>query len=590
MRDAVRALGLCVILLAAYCCGGQPSAPAVPGRSLEIPQFFSSVTVLEDGTIRVQERVVATFHGAWHGLYRTIPIDYRTPQGLNYSLHLQVERVTDDSWPLTSYESRREGRYLVLVIPLRRAENTSRTIEITYVVDNALRFFEDHDELYWNVTGNGWDVPIGAAAASITLPMKTDGIRATAFRGARGSTEAASTTVRGQLVSMDAKGLGLHEGLTAVVGWNPGIIARPTRGAIVGDMISSNWSWPAAFPILVLGGMGLLWLFRGRDPKAGTVTTSYEPPSELSPAETGTLIDGCVDMRDLTATLVDLAVRRYVRIEEDKGQYSFTSLKPESARSALKNHESLLLEALFRTGDHVTPADLKNEFSMRLPDIREAVYLELVMRDFYSKSPGQTSRPYYIAGIILMCAPPALDYLSVRLFDGAAGLLSWSAIASGIVSGIILMAFSRIMPARTRAGTREYAKVRGFQEFLSRVDADRLQRVVKTPAMFEKYLPYAMAFGVAAEWTAPFRGICTERPLWYGSADGSFNPDLLQTHLQRMSIEVGRSMSFVAHDGNDSVWFAGTRDFSESSGSVGSSGFSGGSSGGGFGGGGGGGF
>jgi uncharacterized membrane protein len=146
-------------------------------------------------------------------------------------------------------------------------------------------------------------------------------------------------------------------------------------------------------------------------------------------------------------------------------------------------------------------------------------------------------------------------------------------VIAGILSGLIIIVFGWFMPARTVRGTRELEKVLGFQEFLSRVEADRLERTVRTPEMFEKYLPYAMALGVEDNWAKAFEGIYTQPPSWYTGPGGihTFRPSTLTSNLGVMSTTAASVMASSAR-------------------SSGGSGFSGGRSGGGFGGGGGGGF
>jgi uncharacterized membrane protein len=137
----------------------------------------------------------------------------------------------------------------------------------------------------------------------------------------------------------------------------------------------------------------------------------------------------------------------------------------------------------------------------------------------------------------------------------------------------VVLAFGLVMPARTVRGTRELEKVLGFQDFLARVESDRLNRVVKTPEMFEKFLPYAMALGVESNWAAAFEGIYREPPRWYTGPSGvhTFSPRSFTSDVSRMSAAAATVMASAPR-------------------SSGGSGFSGGSSGGGFGGGGGGGF
>ncbi|MGH9593349.1 MAG: DUF2207 domain-containing protein, partial [Bryobacteraceae bacterium] len=137
------------------------TAAALPGqaRTLTIANFRSEIVVLHSGMVEVTETIQAHFSGQWNGLYRTIPVEYVTPQGFDYSLDLDELRVTDGSGSALRYETSRVRHYLTLKIYVQDANDATRTIVLHYRVTNALRFFDDHDELYWNVTGDEWDVP-----------------------------------------------------------------------------------------------------------------------------------------------------------------------------------------------------------------------------------------------------------------------------------------------------------------------------------------------------------------------------------------------------------------------------------------------
>jgi uncharacterized membrane protein len=300
----------------------------------------------------------------------------------------------------------------------------------------------------------------------------------------------------------------------------------------------------------------------------------------MTPAELGTLVDGKPDMRDITATIVDLAVRGFLHITEieDKGflgffssaEYTFTLKKPRSEWTALKSHERDLLSAMFGSSDSVSLSQLKNKFYRHLPGLREDLYKMLVRHGFYTGRPDRVRLLYVIGGVVLggLLAFGSGTVMATLGMQPAAGIIA------GILSGVIVVIFGWFMPSRTIRGTRELEKVLGFQEFLTRVESDRLERMVKTPEMFERFLPYAMALGVADTWARAFEGIYKEPPQWYSGAHGiqTFRPTTFTSNLGAMSTQAAAVMASAPR-------------------SSGGSGFGGGgSSGGGFGGGGGGGF
>jgi hypothetical protein len=555
------------------------TAPAFAQRSLVIEEFSAAIEVSPDGSVIVEETIRPNFTGSWNGIFRTIPVQYRTPQGLNYTLRLEVESVTDGSGTDLRYEGSRERHYRKLKIWVPGAVNATRTVRIRYRVANALRFFEEHDELYWNVTGDEWEVPIESASARVQLPSGVSGMRATAFRGAYGSTEQDEVEIEPNAVSVrTTRGLGFREGLTLVVGWNPGVVHRPTAIEQTADLVYSNL--PLAIPPLVFLGMWRWWRAKGRDPQLAPVITRYEPPESMTPAELGTLADGKPDMRDITATIVDLAVRGYLHIQETENDgffalftgkdYVFTVKRPPQDWMELRPHERKLLEGMFGEGiDSVRLSDLKNKFYKHLPGLRDYLYGRLVSTGLYSARPDRVRTLYMVGGAI---GGAILAFGSATIM-GALGMQPAAGIIAGILSGAIVLIFGWFMPSRTVRGTRELEKVLGFQEFLSRVEADRLGRMIKTPEMFEKFLPYAMALGVEDSWARAFEGIYQQPPNWYSGPSGvhTFRPSTLTSNLGRMSAQTATVMASSPR-------------------SSGGSGFSGGSSGGGFGGGGGGGF
>src|SRR5262250_3075966 len=314
MKQSFRAFGVLQLLILA--CIFLLFTPRLLARELRIEKFDQQVTVLPSGTVDVTENITFRFIGHWNGIYREIPVEYNTPQGMNYSLFLNVKNITDGSGAKLKFESSRDRHYRKLKIYVPGAEDATKTIVIEYTVSDALRFFEDHDEFYWNVTGDEWDVPVGNASANITLPEGVTGIRTNVFTEAYRSREKqAEAQVVGNGVEVHTTApLAYHEGLTIAVAFDKGIVHEPTQAERTILMLRSNW--PLVIPVFAFAGMFWLWWTRGRDPRLRPIAAQYQPPDQLTPSEVGTLIDNSVDMRDITAAIVDLAVRGYITIEE----------------------------------------------------------------------------------------------------------------------------------------------------------------------------------------------------------------------------------------------------------------------------------
>jgi len=557
---------------------------ALPGaaRELVIQHFDERVTVSPNASIEVAERIDVQFIGGpWHGIYRTIPVEYTDPAGLNFSLFLQPLSVTDDNGQPLKYETSRQGRYLRFKIYVPNADDSTRTVVLRYRVLDAVRFFSDHDELYWNVTGDQWDAPINEASAEIVLPDGTTGVRATAYTGVYGSREQqAQVNVHGNTAEIQATTpLGFRAGLTAVVGWDKGFVHPPSTGQKIWMFLRSNW--PFAIPIIVLFIMIWLWWTRGRDPERDVITVQYEPPDKLSPGECGTLVDDEAGMRDITATLVDLAVQGYMTIEQKQESgmmglthhrdYIFHLKKPSQEWSGARPHEQEMLAAIFGTGTPDVPmADLQNRFYTHLPAIKDRIFDALATRGYYLHRPDVVRQSYIGIGVLI----GFLLALGSGWFQGVTGVASFTWIVTGIVTGAIICGVGWFMTARTLAGARTYAKVLGFEQFLGRVEKDRIERLEKTPQLFEKYLPYAMALHVEKGWVQQFQGIAMQPPSWFqGYYGAGFMPYLLMNDLMAMSFAAGTVMASAPRSVGGGSGFGG-----------------GGMAGGGFGGGGGGGF
>jgi uncharacterized membrane protein len=570
-----RLVALLVLLVIAF-------ATPASARQLKIQKFTAEIFVQSDSVLDVTETIEANFIGAWHGLYRTIPVEYVTPQGFNFSLFVKLEGATDGEGHALKVESSREGHYLKWKIYVDNATDAVRTIALHYRVENGLRFFEDHDELYWNVTGTQWDVPLGNASAQILLPPGVTGVRATDYTGSFGSrAQNADVTISANTVDVSMlRPLGFHEGLTVVVGWDKGFVTQPGTSELINQFLASNW--PLFLPVPVFLFMFWLWYTRGRDPRVGPVAVQYAPPEGMTPAEAGTLVDDDAAMRDITATIVDLAVRGYLVIEEkDKSRllglvsnkdYVFHLKKSPKEWAGLKGHELVLLAGIFSNGlqTDVELSSLQNEFYKNLPNIKNSIFDALMQRGYFQHRPDYV-RSAFVGGGIAM---GALFFFIGSALAQKTGIAPAPFFIAALVSAGIIIGFGWFMPARTVDGAKALAGVLGFEDFLSHVEAGRMDRMNQTPETFEKFLPFAMALGVEKKWVGAFQNIYSQPPSWYqgGSYGGGFQPIYFMHSLDAMTAQASSVMASAPR-------------------SSGGSGFGGGgSSGGGGGGGGGGGF
>jgi len=297
------------------------------------------------------------------------------------------------------------------------------------------------------------------------------------------------------------------------------------------------------------------WDKHGRDPEEGSYVVRYEPVPGKSPAELGTLIDNDADMQDITATLVDLAVRGYVHITEldekhlfgltRSTDYQLDTIRHRSDWKDLKPHEFAYLDALTECapGDDysVKVSELTNKFYRFLPDIRNAIYDELVEADYYRERPDRTKAKWTGLAVAIGFAIGAIGILTLKLAIVLVNPVT--VIVAAVVSLVILILFAQIMPTRTVEGARAREAALGFKEFLSRVESERYKQMITSPDLFEKYLPYAMAFGVEEQWARAFKDIYNQPPQWYSGGTGPFNASSFSQSISTMSHAAGSSMA-----------------------------------------------
>ena len=574
---------------------GRSSSPT-QSRSWHIEDFHSDLRVFSTGAVEVTERIRVRFDGSFNGVYRTIPIEYRGTRGFNVTLRLDVAGVEDGSGSPLRHELSREGHYRKIKVWVPNARDAVRTVVIRYRAENALQHFEEDDlewdELYWNVTGDEWPVSIDASSARIQLPSEVTGIRARAFTGQYGSDEsAADIAIHEAENAVDIRsrrGLGIHEGLTVVVAWDAKaggadgeyVVHRPGQVEKALEFLRSNW--PLIIPLLVFFLMHRIWSKVGKDPEKRPVAAKYEPPAGMTPFEAGVLVDNRPDMRDVTSTLVDLAVRGWLvieQVEEDKlfglvkdTDYIFELQRPLAAAGELKPHERKLLAAMFDGGSdtRVRSSELENSFYKDLPGIKSALFDQLVGDGYYRSRPDRVQGAWIGGGLAGAGIIAALGFVLASNW----GMSQLTVIVAAVPCAAIVIGFGLVMPARTVKGARAQEEVLGFEEFLERVESDRFKRMITGPEMFERYLPYAMALGVEKQWAAAFADILREPPNWYhGPGHATFRPGMFVSDLSGMSNATASAMTTAPR-------------------STGGSGMSGGGgfSGGGFGGGGGGAF
>ena len=562
------------------------SSPGL-AQDFTITKYHSNITVYQDSSFIVRETIDVTFHRPRHGIFRDVPFEYRDDLGKIITTPSHVLSVNDGAGKNWNYKVSKVGHQLNIRIgDANRFVDGHQTYVITYRVENAILFFDDHDELYWNVTGSDWKAVIQEASADVDLEAKNKSKKlwAAGYTGVLGSRESDCTFEtsdnRGKFFTK--KALRPGEGLTIAFGWDKGLIAPPSSWKRFLWAANFKENWVFLLPLFSLIYMANLWYRRGRDPRVReAIKVMYEPPTfenrPLTPAEVGALVDEKLDPRDITSSIVGLAVNGYVSIEEAKKEglifettdYYLKKLKEPD--SDLSPFEIELMRSLLPSSlPGVYVSELKNKFYTNLKTLKKVLYGELIRKKYFLSNPENVRNSYGVIGFLIMIFG---GFAAVFLAPSSPG----RGILAFILAGLPVLGFARFMPAKTKTGASAYMDILGFQEFMNRAEKDRLERMGDTN-LFSKFLPYAIALDVADNWAKAFEGIYQNPPNWYASPMG---------HRTFSAYTFSHSLNSVTSS-LSSAMFSTPRGSGTGGGSGGSGGGGGGSSGGGFGGGGGG--
>jgi len=554
-------------------------APAPTRGQFAIDSFVTSVVVNPDGSLLVREDITFSFRGSHQGIFRRIPAHY-TRDGLEYPLTLSGIGVYDEaSRPLPSEVSYPDHSVAIKAwVP--DAVDTKKTVSVVYHVRRGVLAYDDHDELYWNATGTDWNVPIGSAEVYVTLPAGIGDaeVRTSGFTGPLGAVgrDYAVDRVQSYWRFRTTRALRPREGVTVLVGWPPGHVAHPSGLRRAGWVLADHW--PLALPLVALVWGGFVWWAFGRDPGSKrSVKPEYEPPAGLIPAEAGALLDERAHPRDVIATVVDLAVRGYLSIEPittafGAQDFMFKRLKSVGGDPELKDFELFVLAKVFGGDWDINMrllSEVRHDYDNVFPPIRDRLYRVMVQDGLFPASPGHVRAGWMFAGAVTVVAGfllPSYGPSWLGFYD------TWLRIG-GVLSGLVFVGWSWVMPHKTRLGVQQVAHVRGFQEFLERAEKDRLERL---PAdTFHRWLPWAIALGVTERWIFNFQGLRVSTPSWYMSR-GDFSLPSFAHELSAFSRRAEEAILTTR------------RGYGAAIGAAGGGGFSRGSSGGGMGGGGGG--
>lgn len=603
-----------------------------------IESFHSDIEVRKNGDLLVTETILVKAEGRniKRGIFRDFPTRYKNAQSGEHRVGFEILSVKRNGSEEPYFiKDRDNGKRVYIGSEAVFLPADFHQYEITYLSSRQLGFFEQHDELYWNVTGNGWVFRIDRASALVSLPGVVTDVELTGYTGKQGSTEQKLHFQRvadNQIYFQTDAPLERYEGLTIVAAWPKGVVAEPTaaqrRSWFFADHLSAIVLVSAAFLLLLY--YFLVWLRVGKDPESGVIVATYQPPGGFSPASMRYVQNMGYDKKCFTSAVINLAAKGALVI--DQLSKDFKIIKADSTTGEFAPGESQIMAKLFDSGREQIDIVQSNHRILSAAISKHQSSLKIDFKKLYFR----TNYGYLLPGILLSLAAIAIAVINLgseaqiarsiissaavlipllmvnaairgylkRSKDGKIqlgvnvgililllaivsfsefSLVTTSALADwpfslGVTALIFLnILFYHWLKAPTLAGRKLLDKIAGFKHYLEVAEEDEIA-LVDAPAfsseIYEAYLPYAIALDLENQWTAKLNRAIL---------NGSIRSTYIWPHWRHSDRHNGHLSKSLSDSFNSAI--------SSSSVAPGStSGSSGGSSGGGGGGGGGGGW
>lgn len=519
-----------------------------------IRDFSSEIIVNQDSSLNITERIIADcgdLQGK-HGIFRVLPYQTSGVNGEVYKTPLKLIGITDFEGRPYHYETSKRPNDKTITWKIGDPQKTVTGVNnylINYRVDNAIRAGNDKfDELYWNLNGNFWKIPIESYRARIIFPsrLNLENSETHIYSGAYGNSSkdsaVESETWSGQELNVRTAGvLQPGEGLTLSV-------TLPKNYFV--PYLPPFWERNAGYfysllPLIVLMACFLLWKRYGRDPKTieskWSIAPEFDIPENLPALELGLVkSDGTMKNSYLTAAIIGLAVKKHLKIVETRASgplrtAEFKLERVDSDHKQLSDSEKLLLDKIFDGSQSRHLSELKNNFYKNIPAIESKAVDYLSQKNWIIKSSKVWMGIFLAIGFVLLFASFMLfNYVSLAV--------------SVLVSAVIILAFAPLMARRTVDGFILYRKIKGFELYIKKAEAYRQQWLEKQN-IFEEFLPYAILFGVAKEWMRKLQNIygaeyfAAYYPIWYYGRAGSFDFNQFTSSIDTISNKIGTTLS-----------------------------------------------
>ena len=549
-----------------------------------ITSFHSDVQIAPNAVLTVVEDIRVDF-GALekHGIFRTIPLRYRYDSTRDRYYDVTVESVTDGANP-RPYATSVDNDNLVIKIgdPVRITSGPNRYV-VKYTVAGAMNRFSDHDELFWNVDGALWPVPKQSVSATVTWPAGS-AQKVACFEGPTGSTEAC-TGEGGTATATFAsrRELGSGEQMSVAVALIPGAVdvppplLEPRKRQFPQDAFDINPVTVIVGLLVLVAGIALIvrfWLQHGRDRAYLTryytaasdaadqleplfrhepVVVEFEPPDKLKPAQLGVILDESADTKDVTATIVDLAVRGFLTITDVPqmfGRHDWLLTRKQADTSGLLPYEATLLDGLFAGREQVKVSELKGTFQSTLRSAESQVYADAMSHKFFRVRPDLARMAAAAVGVVIALAGAGITFLFGIAFGG--GLIG----VAVVIVGAVLLAVHRAMAARTAAGREVMQKTLGFRLYMNTAEKYS-QQFAEKAEIFTQLLPYAIVFGCVDRWAKAFEGIDTSASNGWYVGNAPFQAAYLSSSLQSMNDSISNAISTAPPNSGSGSAFGG---------------------------------
>ena len=513
-----------------------------------ILDYHSDILVRADGWIEVTETISVRAEGTQirRGIYRDYPVRYEDRFGNNVKvLYEPISALRDGEAENFIVEASGKNVRTYFGSSDRLLSPGDYTYTYRYNAGRMLGFFEEVDELYWNVTGNEWAFPIDKASATVRFDFDIPGRDLipqayTGLMGYAGEDFTVSINQTGIARFVTTRELAVNEGLTIAVGWPKGYVTEPDALQKLTWLLSDNLNL-----VVVLTGLVLMfsyyipvWSNYGKDPEPGVIFPRYDPPTGFSPASLRYIDNMGYDNEVMTSAVVSLGVKGYLRIDHFDDSHTLVRQNPRPNGPPLATGEKELHDALFQRGNEV---ELKDENHEIIGGARKR-HEQALKRDYHKR---------YFRTNGLLNLPPVLVAIIASVIAFAIGpTVAVFAVIFMMIATMIVFAIALKQP--TLPGRKVMDSAAGFREYLEIAEKDELNLrnpPEKTPELFERYLPFALALGVDQQWAERFSRIIAAikgpnetdwQPSWY---NGSWNSRSLSLTTSNLTSELGSAIS-----------------------------------------------